>query len=356
MKKKTLASSLVLAFFLAFFYILSSTVLFSSCSKKPIAYQKYTLDYFDTVCSVIGYEENEHAFSAVADAVFLSLKEYHELFDVFQEYDGINNLCTVNKNAGKAPVKVDQKLIDFLLFAKEAEALTDGYLNIAMGSVTSLWKTQIEQGRGKPNSIPTPSEEDLISSSAHTSIDAIIIDTTENTVFLNDPLLQIDVGAIAKGYALEKIGENLLAEGRTSYVLNFGGSVKVLGATPEGQPFVFSLPDPFSDNENAVLKTLQLTENTLVTSGNYQRYYIASDGKCYHHIINPKTAYPENTFAMVSVLCADASIADMFSTALFSMPLDEALALVEKTENLEAFFVLTSDEEVASSGFSNFLA
>ena len=147
-------------------------------------------DVFDTVTILQGYTTSEEEFSEQAAALKVDLTEYHQLYDIYNSYPDMNNLKTVNDNAGVAPVQVDQKIIDLVKLGKEMYELTDGRVNIAMGSVLSLWHDAREAGLANPESAALPGMEALEEAAAHTDIDQVILDEEAGTIYLADPFAQ----------------------------------------------------------------------------------------------------------------------------------------------------------------------
>lgn len=308
-----LAAALLLPLLL--FSLLTSCVP-SAKNKKKVYYS-----YFDTVTEISCYRtESEKDFSANADAAADLLGKYHRLLDVYYEYDGVVNLATLNRTAGGPALRVDGELIDFLLFAKEICTLTDGYVNVMMGSVLSLW----HDFRADPESTPLPSEEALTAAAAHTAIDALVIDAEAGTVRICDPDASIDVGALGKGYAAARAAELLRARGADSYVINAGGNLVIIGAHEDGTPFATGIKNPRGDG---YALTLSLADTAFVTSGDYERY-VTLNGVRYSHIIDKDTLTPARRFASVSVKGADSGLCDALSTALFILPYEKGRELV----------------------------
>ena len=306
---------------------------------EPSTQGKSYYDVFDTVSSVFSYlGDSKEDFEANCEAVSSLLTEYHRLFDIYYEYDGINNLKTVNKNAGKEPVKVDPRLIDFLLYAKEIHTLTGGATNIAMGSVLRIWHEAREIGIDKPEYAALPSPYLLAEAANHTDIDALVIDKDASTVYLSDPAMSLDVGAIGKGYAAEQAARLLEARGVTSYVLNVGGNIRAIGQKVSGKGWITGITNPDKTSEEEFVCKVDIKDISLVTSGDYERYYTVN-GKRYHHVIDPKTNFPADYFSSVSVFTKDSSLADALSTALFCMTYEEGLALIERIGGVDAIWV-----------------
>lgn len=325
----------------------------SACTPKTNKYSAYSMDYFDTVTTITGYETSQEKFDTVANEVLSQLREYHLLYNIYLRYEGLENLCTINElvDGAHRTVTVDKRIIDMLLRAKEMYTLTGGMMNVAMGSVLSLWHDYRTIGKDDPALASLPPMDKLEAAAEHTDISALVIDEAACTVTLTDPDMTLDVGAIAKGYATECIARNLEEKGITGYVLNVGGNVRTIGTKPDGTAWTVGIENPDGGD---YLAYLQLSGQSLVTSGSYQRFYYV-DGKPYHHIIHPDTLMPSEGFLSVSVICSDSGLADALSTALFCLPLEEGLALVESIPGTEALWLAEDGEQTASPGWIDYV-
>ena len=329
--------------------ILVALCLLTGCAAGQQVPEKkqYTatfLTLFDTVTTVVGRAETEEAFSAEAQKIHDELLEYHQLFDIYNEYEGISNLKTVNDNAGVAPVKVDSRIIAMLLDCRDYYGRTGGKVNAAMGSVLALWHEARNNGLDDPANAKLPDEGKLEAAAAHTSWDSVIIDEAASTVYLSDGQMRLDVGAIAKGWSAQRVAENA-PEG---LLISVGGNVCATGAKDEaGTPWIVGVQNP--DGGDEYLHTLYLTRGSIVTSGDYQRYYVV-EGEAYHHIIDPETRMPGKLWRAVTVVCEDSGLADALSTALFLLPLEEGMALAEQC-GAQAMWVGLDGEKAYTSGF-----
>ena len=179
-------------------------VSFCSCAKQKeqqkTKYSENFINYFDTVSTIVGFEFEEDAFKKNCEFIEAELKEYNELYDIYKSYEGVNNIRTINKNAGVEPVKVDQKIIDLLDYCIELYTTTQGKTNIAMGSVLSIWHNYRNMYGGETENpeAKLPSIDTLQEAAKHTDINNIIIDRENSTVFLSDEKMTLDVGAVAK--------------------------------------------------------------------------------------------------------------------------------------------------------------
>ena len=336
-----------------FTLILILSMIISGCGqtaqeKEKIQYTKTYMDVFDTVTTIIGREESEEVFQKNAEQIHAALLTYHQLFDIYNEYDGVANLKTVNDLAGKEAVVVDEKILDLLLLCKEEAELTNGAVNEALGSMLDLWHEARTEGIEDPENAKLPDRDALEEAMLHTDISKVIIDEEAKTVRFADEDLKLNVGAIAKGYATEKAIEGI----NGNYLLSVGGNVRVTGPkTDEGTPWIVGIQDP--DKLDSYCYKLAVTGGSVVTSGDYQRFYEV-DGKRYHHIIDPETLMPAAYYRSVTVLCEDSGRADALSTALFNLPLEKGKELA-KTAGVEVLWIPVSGDVVMTDGMENMI-
>ena len=295
-------------------------LLLGGCAGAKQEKKQYTatfLTLFDTVTTVVGRADSEAQFKEKAQKVHDALLEYHQLFDIYNDYEGIHNLKTVNDAAGFGPVQVDSRIIWLLSECKKIFGTTGGKVNVAMGSVLKLWHDARSDGINDPVNAKLPDRSALESAAEHTDLAAVVIDDAASTVFITDPRLRLDVGAIAKGWAVQQVAEKMPA----GLLISVGGNVCATGPKDEsGTPWVVGVQDPAGGD--SYLHTLYVTKGSVVTSGDYQRTYMV-DGKLYHHIIDPETLYPSEYWRSVTVVCDHSGWADALSTALFLLPLEE---------------------------------
>jgi FAD:protein FMN transferase len=326
-----------------------------SASKEKTRYQAEFLDLFDTMTQIVGYSDDKDLFSEQVNFVYDNMKVMHQLYDIYNDYEGVNNLKTINDNAGKAPVKVDRKIVDLLKFSEEIYDVSGGSVNIAFGSVLKIWHDYRDAGFEDPDRAALPPFDLLEAANKHIDINDIVINETDSTVYLSDPEMRLDLGAIAKGYATEQISLMLQEEWPgISILLSVGGNVKAIGMKETGTetiPWNVGITNP--NEETAMLMTLNVSDYSMVTSGDYQRYYVV-DGKNYHHIIDPQTLYPAAHCRAVTVVAPDSGLADGLSTAAFILPLEEAKALVQ-SQGAEAVFVMNDGSLEYTSGFKAFI-
>ena len=325
----------------------AALLLCPACSRQAQRYQFTYADVFDTVTSVTVFADSRSDAEALAGLLHDELLTCHRLFDIYREYEGMNNLCTVNRLAGGAPVTVDGRITELLRFAADMGDASGGCLNVCMGSVLSLWHEAREAGNADPSRAALPDETLLRAAQAHISPDALLIDEAASTVCLTDPEASLDVGAVAKGWAVQRACTLAAEKGYGGFLVSAGGNVFTVGVKPDGALWRIALEDPTKDG--AHLTELELRDCAAVTSGSYQRYFTV-DGVKYHHIIDPVTAYPADNYLMVTVICPDSAVADALSTSLFLMSCEEGRALAAEF-GAEALWLLEDGSILTTEGF-----
>jgi len=331
------------------FYLLIISI-FAACADYRVTYrneadgyQRFREDFFDvfdTFSFVIGYAESHEAFVYFSrEIIGAELHRLHQLFDTFNEYQGINNLRTINKNAGIAPVVVDPVIIDMLQLSVEAYRISGGIMNIAIGPVTDIW-------REARRSESIPSMEDLLTANRYTDINRLIINEEMSTVFLQHEAMSLDVGAIAKGFAIELAAQAAIAAGFESFLMSVGGDVRVAAGPRGGGNWSIGVSNP----EGGELLDVVYSINTSVfSSGDYLRFFKVDDQR-FHHIIDPRTLMPAVNHRSATVIYPDGGMADILSIAAFILDTDEAKALVASLE-AEAIWMLQDGAVVTTANW-----
>ena len=192
------------------------------CQGMSGKYSKHSdslFDVFNTLITVVAYTRSEQEFDSCFATMRGRFRELHQLYDIYNDYQGINNVKTINDNAGVQPVNVDSEIIDLLLCAKDWYRRTGGKTNVAMGAVLRIWHDYREEGQSDPENAKLPPVEDLREAERHTDIDKIIIDADNSTVYLPDPKMSLDVGAVAKGFATEIVAREMAEAGLKSALI-----------------------------------------------------------------------------------------------------------------------------------------
>ena len=314
------------------------------------SYQKYRYTFFgcfDTVVIFTAYTRDQEEFQTYAGLVESEMLRYHRIFDKYNAYEGVNNLYLVNQSAGKAPVAAEPELMDLLVTVRGWRERYGGALNPAMGAVLELWHDAREEG------VSLPDEAALREAAEHMDYDQVVLDEEAGTVYFEDPALSLDVGAVAKGYAAQRTAETLRENGLDSFLLNAGGNVVCGGKPLDGRDFwVVGVEDLDGVSTRETLGAVNLS---IVTSGDYQRYYTV-DSVNYHHLIDPETLYPAAHMHAVTILHPDSALGDFLSTTAFLLPYEESRALIESIPDAQAMWTLMDGTEEMTDGFGELIA
>lgn len=322
------------------FLLLGMTLSIAGCSKKASnqnetvqMYSNVSTDAgFDTIFYYQEYNMDTNAAKSHFETATSLFKHYNDLFDIYNTYDGINNLKTINDAAGKEAIKVDGDIIELLSLAKSFYSYSQQEFDITLGNLLQVWHAYREDGialnnDGKQGNVPPL--ETLQEASSHKGWDHVQINADNQTVYIDDASVSLDVGGIAKGFATEKIAEKLESLDDIGVVaINAGGNNRTIGNKPDGSDWHVRIQNP--DGGDKLMIVSQLGSMSFVTSGDYERYYTALDGKRYHHIIDPKTLFPADLYRSVTIITKDSGAADALSTSLFTLNIEDGEKLLDE--------------------------
>lgn len=306
--KKIISKSFIL------FYI--SMLTFVSCkSPEP---QTKTGIYLGTVCTITLFENKNSQL-------------FDELFGILKTIDSLMNpaltdseVALINKNAGIKPIAVGYHTTHVIERGLYFATITEGAFNPAMGALISLWNI------GGHSNNPVPSINDIrVAQDMSKWNDIIFFDNNDKQkVFLKTKGTALDLGGIAKGYAADLVAEAVHKAGLTRAIIDLGGNIYVIGAKEHNKPWRVGIKNPFAPQSSPII-ALPLIESTLVTSGDYERFFIR-DGIKYHHILDTKTGYPaNNSLASVSIIGKSSMDADALATACFVLGRKKGIELLE---------------------------
>lgn len=338
--------------------ILASTIM--GCEKKPkhTKYEGSFFDTFDTVTMVVAYTETKEEFDSYMEAIHDRFIELHRLYDKYNDYEGINNIKTINDNAGIEPVKVEKEIMDMLIFSMEQYHKLGEEMNIAIGPVIDIWAEYRDMAEENPEDAKLPPMELLVKANEYTDIDKVIIDKENSTVYLEEPHMKLDVGAVAKGYATEIVAKEMENKGLKSALISAGGNVRAIGKPlddiRERWGVGIQNPDRSLIQGGNILDTVFIRDASVVSSGDYQRYYMVGDMRV-HHIIDPKTLMPGDYYRAVTIVTADSGLADILSTSIYLLPFDESFKLVESLEGVEALWVMKDGTIESTDGMKEIM-
>jgi FAD:protein FMN transferase len=314
--------------------------------------------------SFTGYVKKKSSFDGYVDLVRSEYLRLNHIFDKYNDVQGVNNLKTINDNAGIAPVEVDQSLIDLLLISKEWQTKSLGTFDASLGAVLKIWHNYREEGQSLNEGgdlAPIPSLVELQAAAQYVGWDYVKIDDTANTVYLTNVQVSLDLGGIAKGYTTDLVATKLKEAGLESGLLSFGGSSSVMiGSKPNKLNWNVGIRAPIRGNPYVELDYVYLPSSfALSSSGDDQNYFQGLDGDYYHHIVDPKSLFPvDNGCHSVTIFTTEtATIAEALSKTLYILPFEEAYAYLTQY-NLDhpdhtLYAIWIFDYQMAPAGFDS---
>ena len=215
-----------------------------------------------------------------------------------------------------------------------------GAFDPSLGPVSRLWNLSA----GEPRLPPAP---EIAQAMTKVGLDRIEIDSATGTVRLSEPGMALDLGGIAKGYALDRARLVIENFGVKAALVNAGGDILAVGEKAPGKPWRVGVQDPRSGN--AMVAVASVKDKIIVTSGDYERFFV-KNGKRYHHILDPRTGYPATGLRSVTIVATDGLTADALATAVLVLGPDEGLKLVESIQGIEALLIDSAGRVRLSSG------
>ncbi|MCL1845107.1 MAG: FAD:protein FMN transferase [Defluviitaleaceae bacterium] len=315
-----------------FFFVITIILIFAGCAVREQQYTRFnyeTLDYFDTLTSILGYAQSQEEFDYFTNIILAELGHFNRHFCQFNDYEGISNIKTTNTYAGIRPVYVHPDVIAMLEAGIDAYDQTNGIVNIAIGPVTNIWREYISRAEEI-----LPSTDDLLEAAGFTNISDVIVDG--NSVFLRYHNMYLDVGSIAKGFAIERAAQAALDAGFEAFTLSVGGDVRLASGPRSGNRDTWGVGILDPNNPDEILEAIFVTDTAVFTSGDYLRYYTVNNAM-YHHIIDPRTLMPAIQTRSVTVIYPCGITAEILSLAAFILGAEESAELLA---DVEVFWVL----------------
>ena len=315
--------------------ILYAALILCSCtrSSKPIRQTELALG---TVCTVSIFDSGKQALLPASFSLIAQLegKISRNIPD--------SEISLLNRNAGISPVVLSEPVFQLLTIARKFSILSEGMFDVTIDPVVELW------GIGTDHAA-VPSSSDIEHALSLVDYHRIMMYPETGSAFLDGLERSVDLGGIAKGYIADQVRDFLVAGGATGGIIDLGGNIVVFGRKPDGSPYRIGIQDPFGARGSAI-GIVTLEEGSVVTSGIYERFF-EQDGRRYHHIFDTRTGFPvENNLAGVAIITEDSVSGDALSTAVFALGIEKGLALVEKTDGVEAIFMTKDRDVYISSG------
>ena len=295
-----------------------------------------TIYSMDGIEDLDGTEQQKEALQLITDA-FALCDDYEKILSKTVKDSDVYRI----NHAGGQAVEVNPSTIEVVNKGLEYSRLSGGAFDITIGKVSDLWNFQEMDDEG--NHVGVIPEEGVISE-AMNHVDYSVVVVEGNTIRLTDPMAELDLGGIAKGYIADRVAEFLESKGVTSAVVDLGGNIVVIGEkgesidNPVGTEFKVGIADP---NSEGLLGLLECKDKTVVTSGTYERYF-ELDGKRYHHVLDTKTGYPADTDLLAVTIVADKGHSvdcDGLSTSCLALGKEKGLKLIQGLDGVQAIFI-----------------
>ena len=318
-------------------FLIMTLLIFAGCGKKEISEQKYTEErfLFGTYIQMIVFSDNkDKAYDAMNEA-FKKIAEIDEKYNSKTK----NSLIYDLNHSGKKEILLDEEGMILFNKVKEVYEMSGGKYDITISPLLETWGFYSD---GREN---IPSREEL--DKALKQIDFSKVELKNNIIKINEPIKEIDTGSFLKGYAVEEAKKVLAEKGIKNAFVSSVSSISTIGGKPDGTSWKIGIQNP--DVSNEILGVAEVEGRALGISGDYQ-IYVEINGKKYHHIMDKETGYPIDNRKLVVVVCDSAFLADMYSTAFFSMTAEEIFDFAEK-ENIEVMIVDNSNKVKMTKSF-----
>ena len=276
------------------------------------------------------------------EGIEAGINEVQRIEKLISSWNEHSQTSEINKNAGIHPVKVDKELYDLIARSLRVSKLTNGAFDISFASVGHLWK--FDGSMKEP-----PPQQAIEASIAKINYQNIILNAKETTVFLKEKGMKIGFGGIGKGYAAEQAKSVMRAMGIKSGVVNAAGDLTTWGRREDGKIWDVAIARP--DKSRQILGWLKVDESSVVTSGNYEKFFMYED-KRYAHIIDPRTGYPTTGIKSATIVCSNAELADALATTMFVMGKDDGIALINQLKGIECLLITDDDKLVSSKNLN----
>lgn len=315
--------------------IIGFCIVQTSCSFEP-KIQKYQCQgfYFDTIIDITIYTDKS---SQEAETILSSCLDKCKYYDsIFSRTSSDSDIGRLNDSYPEE-CSINDETMELIRYAKSFSESCDGKVDLTVGALSKLWDFDSE-------GFTLPSDKDIKCALATVDYNSVIINPNENSVKINTPDTNVDLGFIAKGYIADKISLLLKENGISSAIINLGGNVLTIGCKPDGNKFKIGIKNP-KDPSGDPLMAIEVENTSIVSSGNYERNYI-ENGKCYHHILDTNNGYPvQNNLSQVTIISQSSIEGDCLSTLCYILGYDESIKLLSKSyPDIQAVFVDQSGE------------
>ena len=314
----------------------------TSGEVSPISACSY--DLLHTVCTIQIYDSTDYS---VLNECFAVIDKYEKLFSRTLESSEIYriNRASADNEAPQTTFTISDELKDILDFSLSYGKRSEGALDVSIAPLSSLWDfSNLEHKTDAPANDAIVRARELVNYNN--------ISLEGNTLTFAKAGMQLELGAVAKGYIADRVKDFLLSKGVTSALINLGGNILLVGEKPDGSAFNVGIQKPFEDRDAVVVAISELKDCSMVSSGIYERYFYDNNGTFYHHILDSKTGYPCDTgLLQVTIISKESADGDALSTACFALGLKKGMELIHSLTDVYAVFITSDGTLHFSDGF-----
>lgn len=314
----------------------------TSGEVSPISACSY--DLLHTVCTIQIYDSTDYN---ILNGCFAVIDKYEKLFSRTLESSEVYaiNQASANDEHPQTTFTISDELKDILEFSLSYGERSDGALDVSIAPLSSLWDfSDLEHKTEAPATNAIATAKELV------DYNGITLDG--NTLTFEKPGMQLEFGAVAKGYIADRVKDFLLSKGVTSAIINLGGNILLVGEKPDGAAFHIGIQKPFENRDSVVVAISELKDCSMVSSGIYERYFYDTNGTFYHHILDSDTGYPCDTnLLQVTIISKDSATGDALSTSCFALGLEKGMELIHSLTDVYAVFITSDGELHFSDGF-----
>lgn len=261
------------------------------------------------------------------------LKDYERRFSA---NDNTSDLMRVNQNSGIQPVQVDEDLFELIEQALAVSLSSDSKFNLTIGPLVKLWKIGFKDAQ-------LPSDAEIQERLQKIQPENVELDHEARTVYLKIPGMEIDLGAIAKGYFADQLKAYFVSQGVQTGIIDLGGNVLTIGHPLDKEKWTVGIQQPES-KRGQMMGVIEIEGQSVVTSGIYERYFY-KDNKLYHHILDSKTGYPaEGDIASITIVSDQSIDGEIWTTVCFAMSIQQAIAVLNEIPGIEAVIISKENE------------
>lgn len=302
------------------------------CAREDVGSVSRGRLVMGTVVEIVAFGDDPDRLDRAITAAFDEMARIEELMSPHRPQSEVARLSRASSATAVSP-----ETAAVIALGLEVGEASGGAFDMTLGRLKGLWGVESEQPR-------VPTEREIRTALAGTGPQALRLEGER--VVKGDPLLAVDLGGIAKGYAIDRALEVLARAGAQSASVNAGGDMRLLGDR-DGRPWRIGIQHP--RHPGRLLATLSLGEAAVVTSGDYERFF-EQGGVRYHHLFDPRTGYPANRCQGVTVVAESAALADALATAAFVLGPEAGLALLEGYPGVEGMLVGADGTPVLTAG------